>query len=392
MKSGNLYSPFVRGKLRPEYSRRMSTYNRDFINCLQKHLQRELIDHGESWWSDRLMRTRDMLAKCFRGRFDIVGGEYEFSVTAHRGIKHKALPPWRCGFSHCPKTAGPDRVLYRRRNDFDNVILPAADEAGLHCFYAVMPYVTGQWSVEQLLDLAVEAKAWSQRLDRLRLRPGKSEYPVICGRFLGEVTLAVGRLKGIPPPRLAPYGKSYMCLMWGVEQAQVLACPTFLAVEKAEHLDRRLLIDKWQRKYGPNSGVIIHPCRTAAEAWELVHLTWSELWFRTMLPSELADLVVGFHSREIRGVSHIGLLYGKVEYMRELSRLRDEQPPGTIRVSRDQVEAMNVADLARSMKARFASHVNLDALMMRELEQKLVNVKEELKRDLNPICPDQWLQ
>jgi len=404
VKKGNdsVYSPFVGGRLRPEYGRRMSTYNRDFINCFHQHFERELIDHAESWWSDRLMRTRDMLAKCFRGRFDIVGGEYEFSVSPHQGIKHKTLPPWRCGFRHCPKTAAPDRILYRRRNDFNNVVLPLADEAGLRCYYAIMPYVTGHWTVEQILDLAIEAKAWSQRLGRLRLRPGKSEYPVIAGRFMGEVNLAVGRLTGVSPPRLAPYGdsnhkpsssyKNYMSLIWGVERAQVLAWPTFLAVDKAIYFDQKLLIDKWQRKYGPNSGVIIRPCPTAAEAWHRVHLTWSELWFCTMLPTELADLVVGFHSREIRGVSHIGLLYGKVEHMREQARMRDERPPGTVRVSRDHVEVMNVAELARSMKTRFAAlDVKLDTPKMRELEDQLRSVKEELKRDLNPMA-DAWIQ
>jgi hypothetical protein len=201
-----MFSPFARGRLRPEYAMRMSTYNRDFINCLQQHFQRELIDRGESWWSDRLMRTRDILAKCFRGRFDIVGGEYEFLVTPQQGVQHKALPPWRCAFRHCPKTAGPDRVLFRRRNDYTNVILPMAEEAGLRSYFAVMPYITGYFTVEQLLNLAIEAKAWSQRLDRLRLRPGRSEYPVICGNFMGEVNFAAGRLRGMPPPRLAPYG------------------------------------------------------------------------------------------------------------------------------------------------------------------------------------------
>jgi GNAT superfamily N-acetyltransferase len=104
----------------------------------------------------------------------------------------------------CPKTSAPDRIEKRRHNDFSRVIERAVLELESPRFHVVMLTLTldADATVDDAVRLmcGIQQEKGGFRISRWlsRSQPEKRMRPIIAGKFIGEVSFAIGRTTWTP--------------------------------------------------------------------------------------------------------------------------------------------------------------------------------------------------
>ena len=189
------------GKLKPEWSSRMSVRYCQILEHWWHVLREEICDRGfdQYGWTGNMSHLIYNSASCFRGRRSEVGG-----VVQLNDIGGLRVMRYRCPWMLCPKTSAPDRIEKRRRNDFGHVIQRAVLELEAPRFHVVMLTLT--LGRDATVDHAVRLMCGMQRekggfrVNRWisRSQPEKRMRPIIGGKFIGEVSFAIGRTHWTP--------------------------------------------------------------------------------------------------------------------------------------------------------------------------------------------------
>jgi hypothetical protein len=189
------------GKLKPEWASRMSVRYRQILERWWQMLSNEIHDRGfdEFGWTGKMNRMIHNCASCFRGRRSEVGG-----VVQLNGIGGLRVMRYRCPWMLCPKTSAPDRIEKRRYNDFSRVIERAVSELESPRFHVVMLTLTLDKdanvddAVQLMYDMQREKGGFRINRWLSRSQPEKRMRPIIGGRFIGEVSYAIGRIVWAP--------------------------------------------------------------------------------------------------------------------------------------------------------------------------------------------------
>jgi hypothetical protein len=195
------------GKLKGDWASRMSVRHRQILERWWHVLGEETDDRGfdEFGWTGNMSRMIHNSARCFRGRRSEVGG-----VIQSNDIGGLRVLRYRCPWMLCPKTSAPDRIEKRRRNDFHRVVERGVRELESPRFHVVVLTLTldRDATTDDAVRLmyAMQREKGGFRFSRWlsRSQPEKRMHPIIGGKFIGEVSFAIGRTAWTPVGQTGP--------------------------------------------------------------------------------------------------------------------------------------------------------------------------------------------